>query len=73
MLAKKNPERLKMSGKKIEEITMSEDTHRYKNLKRPLNYLKRVHIDASFVIVFSVRDNHILIEAFDQHDKIYKP
>lgn len=67
-LAKKNPEQLRRIGKKIEEITSSEDAHRYKNLKRPLNHLKRVHIDSSFVLVFSVHDTHIIFEAFD-HDK----
>jgi YafQ family addiction module toxin component len=71
-LAKKNPARLKSILKKIEEISI--DPHHYKNLRKPLQHLKRIHIDSSFVLVFSVDDNSriITIEDYDHHDNIYK-
>ena len=57
---------------KIEEIR--DNPNRYKNLKSPLHHLKRVHIDKSFVMVFSVDENKklVIIEDYDHHDNIYK-
>lgn len=71
-LAKKNPKQLEIIYDKIEEIRR--DPHRYKNLKSPLQHLKRVHIGKSYVLVFSVDDanNLVIIEDYDHHDKIYK-
>lgn len=70
-LAKKDPKKLIIIGKKLEEIR--EDPHRYKNLKNPLNHLKRVHIDKSYVLIFSVDENEqiIIIEEYEHHDHIY--
>ena len=71
-LAKGNPKQLKIIYKKIEEIRSN--PHRYKNLRSPLQHLKRVHIDKSFVLVFSVDESRkvIVIEDYDHHDNIYK-
>lgn len=70
-IAKKNPAQLEMINKKIKDIR--KNPLRYKNLKSPLNHLKRVHIDKSFVLVFSIdeSDRIITIEDFDHHDNIY--
>ncbi len=70
-MAKKNPRRLEMILNKIEEIL--ENPHHYKNLRKPLQHLKRVHIDGSFVLVFSVDEENkrVIIEDFDHHDRIY--
>ncbi len=70
-LAKKNPRQLEMIWKKIEEIIV--EPHRYKNLKRPLQYLKRVHIDKHFVLTFSIDEASmtVIIEDYDHHDNIY--
>ena len=70
-LAKKNQKQLKIIGKKIEEI--QRNPQHYKNLKKPLQHLKRVHIDKSFVIVFSVDESTktVIIEDYTHHDKIY--
>ncbi len=70
-LAKKNPKQLEIIHDKVEEIRR--DPHRYKNLRSPLRHLKRVHIDRSFVLVFSVDDSKklVIIEDYDHHDKIY--
>ena len=70
-LAKKNPDQLLMIEKKIEEVR--QNPQHYKNLRKPLQHLKRVHIDKSFVLVFSVDENkkHIIIEDYDHHDNLY--
>ena len=70
-LAKKNPMQLKIIKEKITEI-LDEPNH-YKNLRSPLQNLKRVHIDKSFVLVFSVDEEHkkVIIEDFNHHDNIY--
>jgi len=59
--------------KKIQEIINSEDVEHYKNLKRPLQHLKRVQIREK-VLVFNYDKKNKLIsfENFDHHDKIYK-
>jgi YafQ family addiction module toxin component len=74
-LAKKKPQQLATIGKKIKEISSCENVDHYKNLKSPLQHLKRVHIDnKTFVLVFSVneKNKHIIFEEFNHHDKIYK-
>lgn len=70
-LTKKDPKKLILIGKKIDEII--QDPHRYKNLRTPLNHLKRVHIDKSFVLIFSVDDNArlVIIEEYEHHDNVY--
>jgi YafQ family addiction module toxin component len=71
-LAKKKKKQLEIIFKKIEEIR--ENPHRYKNLHSPLQHLKRVHIDKSFVLVFSIDEINkiITIEDYEHHDAIYK-
>ncbi|MDP6626821.1 MAG: hypothetical protein QGG50_02880 [Methanopyri archaeon] len=71
-LAKKDPDQLEIIFKKIDEIVIN--PHRYKNLRRPLQHLKRVHIDSNFVMVFSIdeRTKTVIIEDYDHHDNIYK-
>jgi len=71
-LAKKNPKQLLMIEKKINEII--KNPHHYKNLRKPLQHLKRVHVNRSFVLIFSVDEHNkkIIIEDYDHHDKIYK-
>jgi len=70
-LAKRNPNQLLIIEKKIEEVR--QNPQHYKNLRKPLQHLKRVHIDKSFVLVFSVDENrkHIIMEDYDHHDNIY--
>ncbi|HLD79233.1 MAG TPA: type II toxin-antitoxin system mRNA interferase toxin, RelE/StbE family [Candidatus Nanoarchaeia archaeon] len=70
-LAKKNPKQLTIIEKKIEEIL--ENPHHFKNLRSPLQHLKRVHIDRSFVLVFSVDETTktIVFEDYDHHDYVY--
>ena len=70
-LAKRNPKQLLIIEDKIQEVR--QNPQRYKNLRKPLQHLKRVHIDKSFVLVFSVDENrkNIIIEDYDHHDNIY--
>lgn len=58
-LAKKDPKKLNLIGNKIDEVL--QEPHRYKNLRSPLNHLKRVHIDKSFVLIFSADDDEKLV------------
>ncbi len=71
-LANKNPKQLKIIEKKISEII--QNPNHYKNLRKPLQHLKRIHIDKSFIILFSVdKDNQkVIIEDYDPPDNIYK-
>jgi len=71
-LAKKNSKQLLVIEKKIQEVIKNPD--RYKNLKKPMQHLKRVHIDKSFVLVFSVDESNkkVIIEEYNHHDRIYK-
>ena len=71
-LVKKNRKQYEIIMNKIGEIV--KNPQHYKNLRKPLQHLKRVHIDKSFVLVFSVDENkkHIIIEDYDHHDEIYR-
>lgn len=71
-LSRKDPKQLGIILRKIEEIQAG--PHHYKNLRKPLQHLKRVHIDSSFVLVFSVNEveKTVIIEDYDHHDRIYK-
>ncbi len=71
---KKDPRRYKILMKKIEEIITSDNIDHYKNLRKPLQNFKRVHIDAHFVVVFKYEksEDAIYFYDFDHHDKIYK-
>jgi YafQ family addiction module toxin component len=71
-LAKKNPKQLEIIHKKINGIR--ENPQHYKNLKKPLQHLKRVHIDSNFVMLFSVDETSktVIIEDYNHHDNIYK-
>jgi YafQ family addiction module toxin component len=71
-LIKKNQKQMEIIDKKIEEIR--QNPQHYKNLRKPLQHLKRVHIDKSFVMVFSIDESTktVVIEDYDHHDNIYK-
>jgi len=70
-LAKKNPKQLLIIEQKVEEII--QNPQHYKNLRAPLQHLKRVHIDGGFVLVFSVDETtkRIIFEDYDHHDTIF--
>lgn len=70
-LRKKDKKKHGIIMKKVEEIILN--PQHYKNLRKPLQHLKRVHIDKNFVLVFSVDENskRIVLENYDHHDNIY--
>jgi mRNA interferase RelE/StbE/toxin YoeB len=47
-LAKKNPKQMQIIDKKIKQIL--EKPHHFKPLRAPMQHLRRVHIDKSFVL-----------------------
>ncbi|MCH8003329.1 MAG: addiction module toxin RelE [Nanoarchaeota archaeon] len=71
-LSKKNPKQLDIIEKKIQEVR--KNPYHYKNLRKPLQHLKRVHIDKSFVLAVSVdeKNKNVIFEDYDHHDNIYK-
>ncbi|MBR9693448.1 addiction module toxin RelE [Candidatus Woesearchaeota archaeon] len=73
-LFKKDKKRYEILLKKVEEILVCEDIEHYKNLRKPLQHLKRVHIDTHFVLTFEYNkvDDSITFYDFDHHDVIYK-
>jgi YafQ family addiction module toxin component len=71
-LAKKNPKQLKIIQNKLEEIV--NNPYIFKPLKKPLQGKRRVHIDKSFLLIYSIdeEDKEIILEDYDHHDNIYK-
>jgi len=72
-LAKKNPEQLKIIGKKIQEIREN-PYHQYKFLRKPLHSFNRVHIDKHFVLIFKIDHQTKVVDIYyyDHHDNVYK-
>ena len=71
-IGKKNKKQLEIIYDKIAEVI--QNPQHYKNLRSPLQHLRSVHIDRSFVLLFSVDENlkKVIFEEFDHHDRIYK-
>jgi len=59
---------------KMKEIASSYDVEHYKNLRNPLQFLKRVQVDSHFILVFHYlkHNDTIVFYDLDHHDKIYK-
>jgi len=72
-LSKKDKDAYEEIIRKIDEIIKCADINHYKNLKKPLQHLKRVHIKKSFVLVFnySKSENKISFIYYAHHDNIY--
>jgi len=70
-LYKKDRKKYEILLKKAEEVI--KNPNHYKNLKSPLHFLRRVHIDKHFVLTFSIdeKTKTVTLEDFDHHDKIY--
>ena len=73
-LSKKDPSMFKDLLEKIDEIVNSENIDHYKNLRKPLQHLKRVHIKDPFILTFRYieSEDKVLFYDFDHHDRIYK-
>ena len=74
-LSKRDHKKVEIINQKIKEIINcdSQSIDHYKNLRRDMKYLKRVHIDSHFVLTFSVNkeQNFIIFVDFDHHDEAY--
>ena len=58
---------------KIKEISESKDIEHYKNLRKPLQHLKRVQVgEKVLVFKFDKRNKLISFENFRHHDEIYR-
>ncbi|MBI4017280.1 MAG: addiction module toxin RelE [Candidatus Aenigmarchaeota archaeon] len=59
---------------KINDILTCEGVNHYKNLRKPLQHLKRVHINGPFVLTFKYQEEEdkVVFYDFDHHDYIYK-
>lgn len=58
--------------KKINDVSNSGDIEHYKNLKKPLQHLKRIQIGEKVLVFKYDKTNKIIsFEDFDHHDKIY--
>jgi len=70
-MMRREREQLERINEKIKEIL--QDPSRYKNLRWPLEELKRVQI-GHFVLTFSVDEKTkiVTIEDYNHHDNIYK-
>jgi len=60
--------------RKVEEILTCETVDHYKNLRKPLQYLKRIHILGPFVLTFLYieSEDKIVFYDLDHHDTIYQ-
>ena len=72
-LAKKDVKRYNSVLKKIQEIVACENVEHYKNLRRPKQHLKRVHVNSHFVLVFSYDKtaDTIIFVTLKHHDEAY--
>jgi YafQ family addiction module toxin component len=71
-LAKKNPKRMLIIEKKINEVLSN--PYNSKPLRFPLQNFRRVHIDKSFVLIYRIneRNNTVELWRYDHHDNIYR-
>ena len=72
-LSKKDKQLFEWTLSKIDEVVESYNIENYKNLRKPMNEYKRVHI-GSFVLIFRYdkKNDFIYFEDLDHHDFIYK-
>ena len=71
-LYKKDKQSRERVLKKIQEIISSENIEHYKNLKKPLQHLKRIHIgEKVLVFKYDKKEKIVIFEDFSHHDKIY--
>jgi len=74
-LSKKDKILFEIFKKKLTEIINRDKNsiNSYKNLKRPLNKYKRIHLDDKFILIFKVdlKDNHILFIKIVHWDEAY--
>ncbi len=62
---------MQIIDKKIKQVL--ENPLHFKPLRAPIQHLRRVHIDKSFVLTYSVDEQNevVIIEDYDHHDNVY--
>ena len=71
-LLKKNKLIYERLIKKINEVSQSGDIEHYKNLRKPLQHLKRVQVrEKVLVFRYGKKNKLISFENFKHHDEIY--
>jgi YafQ family addiction module toxin component len=70
-LQARSPVQYAALANKVRQIAVN--PHRFKNLRAPMQHLKRAHIDSHFVLIFYINEakKEVWLEGFDHHDKIY--
>lgn len=72
-LSKKDKETYEQVLNKIDEVTSSAAIDHYKNLRKPLQHLKRVHIKSSVLTFkYDKLEDKVIFYNFGHHDDIYK-
>ncbi len=73
ILCRKDKNTYQALVKKMQEILNCDDINHYKNLRKPLQHLKRVHISGPFVLTFRYEEaeDKIVFYNFDHHDNVY--
>lgn len=58
---------------KMDEILSCSDVNHYKNLRKPLEGFKRVHIRSSFVLLFKYlqKEDKVIFYDLSHHDEAY--
>ncbi len=66
---------VRIFGKKMQEVanTLETNPNHYKNLHKPLQEYKRVHVNGSYVILFIVDEDNrkVIFHNYAHHDDIY--
>ncbi len=73
-LFKKDKTNYEAVMKKFEEILSCKNINHYKNLRKPLQHLKRVHVRGPFILTFKYIESKdkIIFYNFDHHNNIYE-
>ena len=69
---KKSHMQLLIIRKKLAQIL--DDPYRFKPLNKPMQGIRAVHVDKSFVLTYSIDEARkvVIIEDYDHHDNIYE-
>ena len=57
--------------KKIDEIVLKSNLDHYKNLRKPLQKFKRVHVNTCYVILFEGDGGTVYFHRYLHHDRVY--
>ncbi len=72
-LSKKDKILAQIFYKKIHEIINRDEKtiNAYKNLRSPLNEYKRIHLTGNYILLFSVKRNHVVFVDIRHWDEMF--